>query len=206
MKTIKICFVVETTFKMTPYLRDVQYSMDEVVDEICSHNKDAKVQVGAVYYRDYNDACRISLTSFMPPEEFFNLSLDLVDESREWYWSENDTADIALGLKEVNALGWDDADAKLIFHYGVSPAHGRQFYGQGVSDLFPDGYPNGPDLLAIVHDFSTRSFNYTFFRITTVVDTMLSLFDESYTGPGKFKVCDLDVTESYTSEQDSEEE
>ena len=203
---VKICFVVETTFKMTPYLRDVQASMDDIADDICFRNPQADVQIGAVYYRDFNDSSRIGLTDFMPAEEFFKLPLDLEDESRSWYWSENDTADVALGLNTVNCLQWDGADVKLIFHYGVSPAHGRQFYGPGVSDKFPDGCPSDYDLLGIVNTMSADKFDYTFFRITPVVDTMLSLFHEVYTGPGKFDICDLDTTESYTSEPDSEEE
>lgn len=203
---VKICFVVETTFKMTPYLRDVQASMDRVVDNIYLRSEYDDIEVGAVYYRDYNDASRISFTEFMPASEFFNLPLDLVDDSRAWYWSENDTADVALGLKEITKMEWDDAHVKLIFHYGVSPAHGRQFYGHGVTDRFPEGCPSKVDLLALVHEFSMQSFDYTFFRSTPVIDTMLSLFDEVYTGPGKFEVCDLDTTESYTSEPDSEEE
>lgn len=205
-QTIRICFVIETTFKMTSYLRDVQAHMDEVVDDICFRNSLSNVQVGAVYYRDYNDSDRIGFTDFMSPNDFFNLPLDLESESKTWYWSENDTADVALGLKTVNSLNWDDADIKLIFHYGVSPAHGRQFYGPDVSDMFPEGCPSKHNLLELVHQFSEERFNYTFMRITAVVDTMLSLFHEVYTGPGKFEVYDLDITESYTSEPDSEEE
>jgi len=203
---IKICFVVETTFKMTPYLRDVQASMDDIVDDICFRNPHAHIQVGAIYYRDYNDADRIGFTDFLSVEGFFNLPIDLEDESRTWYWSENDTADVALGLSKVNSLSWDDADEKLIFHYGVSPAHGRQFYGPGVSDLFPHGCPSGHNLLGIVHQLSVDGFDYMFLRISPIVDTMLSLFHEVYTGPGTIIVNDLEMVDSYTSEPDSEEE
>lgn len=205
-QTIKICFVVETTFKMTSYLADVQASMDDIVDDLCFRNQTAKVLVGAVHYRDYKDADDLTVTPFMSPTDFFSIPVDIVDQSRTWWWSENDAANVAQGLNAVNSLDWDGADVKLIFHYGISPAHGSQFHEADVSDMFPKGCPLGLDLLAIVHDFSVQSFDYTFFRITPAVDTMLSLFHESYTGPGQFHVENLDVIESYTSEPDSEEE
>ena len=205
-KTIKICFVVETTFKMTSYLADVQASMDDIVDDLTFHNSDADVLVGAVYYRDHKDADDVTSTPFMSVNDFFSLPVDLTDESRVWWKNENDAANVAVGLHTVSRLDWSGADVKLIFHYGISPAHGSQFHGAEVSDLFPGGCPEGFDLLAIMHEFSLQSFDYTFYRITGAVDTMLEQFDQVYTGPGTFQVENLDIIDPYTSEPDSEEE
>jgi hypothetical protein len=57
-----------------------------------------------------------------------------------------------------------------------------------------------------MHEFSVQGFDYTFFRITPAVDTMLEQFDTSYTGPGKFDVQALDTFTTYISEPDSEAE
>lgn len=205
---IKLCFVVETTFKMTDYLQDVQDNMADVLDYVCRTNPDADIEVAAVYYRDYNDADRICSTFFTTPEKFLSHDPNLVEESKVFWWSENDAADVALGLNEVRNVGdWSDADVKLLYHYGVSPAHGRQFHGPGISDLFPEGCKMGLDLLALVRRFTEESFTYTFFRITPAVDLMLALFREVYsTGPGKFIIEPLDLTPSYISEQELEEE
>ena len=203
---IKICFIVETTYKMTPYLYDVQSSMDEMINRMRFYNPHAQILVALVTYRDYKDVDPIGLIDWTPEQTFWEILGDLEKESRLAWFSENDTADVAGGVNQAIQLDWSDANARLVYHYGISPAHGRQFYGPGVHDTYPDGDPNGRDLLRDIHAFSCMPCDYTFFRITPMVDTMLSLMDESYTGGGKFRAENLDVTETYISEPDSEEE
>lgn len=202
---IKICFIVETTYKMTPHLYDVQCGMEEMVNRVCFYNQHAEVLVAMVTYRDYKDCDQIGVVDWTPAGEFFENWQDLVTESRVAWFNENDTADVAGGINCAVNLDWS-ADSRLVYHYGISPAHGRQFYSDDVWDKFPNGDPQGRDLLADVHKFSCMPADYTFFRINSLVDTMLSLMDEAYTGGGIFMVEDLDTTETYTSGPDSEEE
>lgn len=203
---IKICFVVETTYKMTPYLRDVQYSIGETVDKIRFYNQGADIRIAMITYRDYKDCEPVGFVPWQTDDNFFEAWDDLERDSRVAWFSENDAADVAGGVNCALKLGWSDADYRLVFHYGISPAHGKQFYGPGIYDEYPEGDPSGKDLLRDMYEFSCMPCDYTFFRITSAVDTMLSLMDESYTGGGIFRVEDLDTTESCTSAPDSEEE
>jgi len=203
---IKICFVVETTFKMTPYLYDVQCSMEETINTVRFYNPQARILISAVTYRDYKDCEQLTSWTWTPMEEFWDSWEDLQKTSRTAWFSENDTADVAGAVNCALEQDWSDASLRMLVHYGISPAHGSQFHGPAVDDRFPDGDPMGKDLLADVRTFSLMPCEYTFFRITPLVDTMLSLMDEVYIGSGKFTVNDLDATETYISEPDSEEE
>lgn len=203
---IKICFVVETTFKMTPYLRDVQESIGSIIHQIRFYNREANILLTMVNYRDYKDCEQLQVTSWLTEREFYDEWENLEQNSRVAWFSENDTADVAGGVNCAANLDWSDADSRLVFHYGISPAHGVAFHSPDLSDRYPKGDPNGVDLLKDVHALSCVPCDYTFFRINSMVDTMLSLMDESYTGGGVFRTEDLDLTDSYTSEPDSEEE
>lgn len=48
-------------------------------------------------------------------------------------------------LQEVLNLSWK-ASTKLLIHFGDAPAHGRQYHNGRISDLYPDGDPNGVTL------------------------------------------------------------
>jgi len=200
---IKVCFLVETTPNMSPYLSDAQYSMEEVLDKVSFYNQHSEISVGAVYYRDYNDIEHSFTIPFSTPEEFYENPANSVDV---YGFSEDDTTNVACGLNALRQMDWEDADVKLIYHYAVSPAYGLRFHGPEARDKHPKGDPSGLDPLKIVNSLSLLTFNYTFFRITPAVDTMLSLFHEAYVGPGTFRVESFDTTESYISEPDSEEE
>jgi hypothetical protein len=203
---IKMCFVIETTYKMTPYLYDVQCDMEHVLHRVRFYNPHAEVLVAAVTYRDYKDCDQTGVRDWISADNFWEFWEDLEQESRTAWFNENDAADVAGGVNCALNLDWSNANVRLVFHYGISPAHGRQFCGLGVHDNYPDGDPNGKDLLRDMYAFSWMPCDYTFYRITPMVDTMLSLMDEAYTGGGKFKVENLDVSDSYISEPDSEEE
>ena len=203
---VKLCFLVETTFKMTNYLQDVQSGIDNIINQIRFYNPGASVLVSSICYRDHKDCEALTYMGFMTPEEYWSFPMDIVSESRVAWFSEVDTADVAGAIDAVKSFNWSDADVRAIYHFGISPAHGVQFHGPEVSDQFPKGDPDGNDPLRDMHEFSVRGFDYTFFRITPAVDTMLEQFDTSYTGPGKFDVQALDTFTTYISEPDSEAE
>lgn len=203
---IKICFLVETTFKMTSYLYDVQCAIEEAINRVCFYNQQAEILVAMVTYRDYKDCDQMGVLDWRSPTDFFETWDNLEQESRVAWFNENDTADVAGAVDCAVKMNWSDCDHRLVYHYGISPAHGSQFHGPEVDDKYPMGDPNGKDLLKDVHTFSCMPADYTFFRINSLVDTMLSLMDESYTGGGIFMVEELDTTETYISGPDSEEE
>jgi hypothetical protein len=203
---IKICFIVETTYSMASYLHDVQYSMEETLNGIRFYNPNADISVALVTYRGFNDPDQIGIRDWRSDEEFWDNWTDLKDDSLVAWFSETETADVAGGVNNAVSLDWSEANTRLVFHYGISVAHGDKFHGPDIYDRFPKGDPRGYDLLADVYTFSYMSCEYTFFRIDSRVDTMLTLMDEAYTMGGKFVVEQLEITEPYTSEPDSEEE
>jgi hypothetical protein len=177
--------------------------MEEVLDRVSFYNRNSEISVGAVYYRDYQDIDYTFSIPFSTPEEFYENPSNSVDVIG---YGDSSATNVVNGLDTLRRMDWEDADVKLIYHYAVSPAYGFMYHSDDVYDKYPKGDPSGLDPLKIVNDLSLMSFNYTFFRITPAVDTMLSLFDESYVGPGTFRVESLDTNEEYISEPDSEEE
>ena len=141
---IKICFLVETTPSMSPYLSDAQYSMEEVLDRISFYNQGSEILVGAVYYRDYDDIDYTFSIPFMLPNEFYENPSHSVNVLG---YDDNSATNVAEGLRSVRLLDWDDADVKLIYHYAVSPAHGLRFHEPDIYDKHPKGDPNGLDPL-----------------------------------------------------------
>lgn len=201
----KFCFLVEKSCKMTNHLYDVERSITARINNIRFYNPDSEFLFSLVTYHDSKHGTILSSRPWADYDEF----LDFLQEDFEdipWsgdYETEDVAAAVNLALEDQD---WGDADSCRLFHYAISPAYGRQFHGVGVMDRYPDGKPDGKNLLADTFRFSCLPCDYTFFRLSPMVDTMLSLMDESYTGGGRFDVEDLELSEPYISEPDSEEE
>lgn len=201
---MKICFLVEKSCKMATHIEDVRYSINRVVNYIRFYNPDSEILFSLVTYHDSKHDTRITSRPWAPYNDFWGYLEDLEDI----VWpSEHETEDVAGAVNFAReSLDWSDVNSRQLFHYGISPAYGRQFHEVSVMDKYPNGGPEGINLLTEMYKFSSLPCDYTFFRISPMADTMLSLMDESYTGGGTFSVEDLETTEPYISEPDSEEE
>lgn len=200
---IKLCFLVETSCKMATHIDNVQDNIRELLNYIHFYNPDSEILATLVTYYDSNHGTRISATNWTSYEEFWDNMEDLDYMPCP---NDNDTEDVAGGVNFVlEGLDWSNAESYQVFHYGISPAYGVNFHEPGLVDRYPEGHPQGKNLLADMYRLSCLPCDYTFFRISPLVDTMLCLMDESYTGGARFVVEDL-VTYSYISEPDSEGE
>lgn len=202
--TIKVCFVIETTFEMTEILPSVQSYIEDTVYTLPSRLDlpTAEVIPAAILYRDYEDPEDVSCYDFRPAGLFFDDLPDLQRESRVACFGKSDAANVAGAVHAILGLDWSDAYVSVVVHCGITPPHGRMFDDYpGRLDRFPGENPYGHNLLEDMKELSRNRVHYMFVRISSRVDTMLEMFHQVYESPGTFTVVDL--PEEYTSEPDS---
>lgn len=182
---IDICFVLDCTASMGPWISEAKQKTVDMVKDICKTHPGAEVQVAFVGYRDYGDQKKISLVDFKSPQDAQQAIQQIEAEG-----GDDDTEDVATALFTVLGLTWT-GDMKFVVHITDAPAHGTQFHSADISDRFPLGDPDGRDPRDSVEKFSFLNINYTFVKISRDTDRMIREFERCYKQGGTFKVLDL---------------
>jgi len=183
---VKICFVMDCTASMQPWIHQAKTKTVELVDRVREQNPNTHVLVGFVGYRDYGDAEQYIVIPFQDAKDttaqISNVNAEGGDDQAE---------DIAHALHRVLHMDWRDAQVKIVFHIADAPAHGNAFHKLHVSDRFPRGDPHGLDPRDNVERMSFSNIDYTFVRINDTTDTMIEQFHNCYGHGGMFSVIDL---------------
>jgi hypothetical protein len=187
MRTIvKICFVMDCTQSMGPWMQAAKDHIQELIYELRGTYENARFEVAFVGYRDYGSRKQHIVIPFMGAEELVRYIRPIKPED-----GEDEAEDVAWGLYHASTLTWDHASVRLVYHIADAPAHG-DFYTQGhVSDRYPEGDPKFLDPRQMIKEWSQRGYHYTFVRITRFTDTMVEHFHNAWTGGGTFRVIDL---------------
>lgn len=186
MVNVKLCFLMDCTASMEPWIHAARVQIKDIVHETESHYPDANVKVAFVGYRDIQDTERFVVFPFR--------SASALVQGIEFVHAKgggDEAEDVAGGLVQALRLEWDDADVKLIVHIADAPAHGDWFHAPYVSDEYPEGDPSGLDPLVSMQFLSQQDFDYTFIKISSSTDTMIEHFHNSFSRLGRFKVVDL---------------
>ena len=183
---VKVCFVMDCTASMDPWIHEAKTRMVELTREVQRQHPIANILTAFVGYRDYGDAEPTIVIPFQTPQTTMEQIQGVRAEG-----GDDIAEDVATAMERAVHLDWADTDVKIVFHIADAPAHGLDFHAPHVSDRFPSGDPNGLDPRDFVERMSFLDIHFTFVRIHASTDTMIEEFYNCYTKGGSFKVIDL---------------
>jgi len=186
MTLVKICFVMDCTGSMEPWIQQAKTKIAEISRKIELENPGAEVLISFVGYRDYGDEQRSIVIPFQEPKYTMREIRGVIAEG-----GDDQAEDVAHAMMDAHHMDWREADVKCVFHIADAPAHGLQFHSPSVSDRYPRGDPNGLDPRDFVERMSFLDINFTFVKINGTTDTMIEQFHNCYGNGGEFRVIDL---------------
>ena len=184
----KVCFVMDCTASMEPWLRMARNEILNIIDYVEERHPYADIAVAFVGYRDHGDAHRLLVHPFSDVPPLVTFLNTIVATGGDDF-----AEDVAGALQHVHTLDWSRTDISMIYHIADAPAHGLRFHNGDISDNYPEGDPLGLDPLAAVRQFARNGAHYTFVRSTTTTDKMTGLFARAYDsgGTGRFAIVDM---------------
>jgi hypothetical protein len=199
MIQVKICFVMDCTASMGPWIRDAKTKMVDLMNGVRNENPNTDIQVGFVGYRDYGDEERMIVLPFQNAKDTMAQIQGVQAKG-----GDDEAEDVGGGLHCAFHMDWIGADVKIVFHIADAPAHGNTFHRRRVSDRYPRGDPHGLDPRDSVERMSFLDIDYTFVRIDESTDVMVELFRNCYVQGGTFSV--IDLRSHCSSREDMEED
>lgn len=184
--TVKICFVMDCTESMGPWMQAAKDHIQELIYDARGTYPNARFEVGFVGYRDYGSREQHIVFDFTDAEELVRLIRPIKPKG-----GDDEAEDVAWGLFHASRLSWESSAIRLVYHIADAPAHGDFFTRGHVSDRYPEGDPKFLDPRQMIREWSQREYHYTFVRITRFTDTMVDHFNNAWCGNGTFRVIDL---------------
>jgi len=182
-KTVDICYVVDFTTSMEPWIERTKESIVSVVDAIRrDYLADAQLRVALIGYRDFdvNLQPRNFYFDFHEPWQLKSF-LDSIHTDGNADFAE----DVLGGLALVPGLSWAN-DTRMVILIGDAPAHGRLFHSFGESNdrwyNYPD--PTGrsgatdADVTNIVKEIVNKRILFHVFRLTEHTAQMESVLSQ----------------------------
>ena len=169
-QTIDLCFLIDCTGSMDPYIAQVKMKIDDLVDYYKKAFPGLVLKVAFVGYRDHCDQERIISLQFTGEIADFKSFVSDVRADGGGDAAE----DVFGGLEEAGQLQWT-APNRILFHVADAPCHGKQYHDD-VLDDFPNGDPrslNAQDLLKVLED---KNVKYWFAKLTDKTDKMITKF------------------------------
>jgi hypothetical protein len=184
--TVKICFVMDCTSSMEPWIEQAKTHIAAIMDDVSLDHPNARCRVGFVGYRDYGDRDRLFTVGFQNPADTMEQIRSVRAEG-----GDDIAEDVAHGLDAAVMMNWSGADVRIVVHIADAPGHGFMYHNVLLSDRYPHGDPAGLDLDIIMQRLSSLGIDFTFVKINDSTDTMLEAFHNSYGHGGTFRVLDL---------------
>lgn len=172
MKTIKVCFVLDCTSSMQPWINAAKNKLIDTLETVCQTNKNFEIEVALVGYRDYGE--------LMHRVDFTKNHQRVYEELNHIraFGGEDQAEDVAGAYSWVTALDWN-ADVKLMFHITDAPEHGLKYHDSKVTDNYPEGNPL-IDLLEEIHHLANTYVDLTVFRLNKSTNIMYSWMKKIY--------------------------
>lgn len=185
MKTLKVCFVLDCTSSMTPWIQAAKNKLIETLESVCEVNKNYEIHVAFIGYRDYGEL--IHRVDFTKNHQYVYQEIKHIRA----FGGDDQAEDVAGAYCWVNALEWD-ADVKLMFHITDAPEHGLKYHDDKVSDTYPQGNLV-IDLLEEIHDLANTGVDLTVFKLNKSTNIMYSWMKQIYeeVNRSKFKIVDF---------------
>ncbi|KAJ6239650.1 alpha-protein kinase vwka [Anaeramoeba flamelloides] len=199
--SIDICFILDATATMDPYIEKTRETIIDLVKEIRS-KCDVIIRIGAIAYRDFNedkivedviedinDNNKKKIVKRLDESEHFQLfDFTLVHDLGKFtgflktllaYGGGDDPEDIFGALSKIPDLTWVSS-ARLVVHITDAPCHGLVYHDPEIDDEYPDGDPNNLSLKQLIWGLIGRSIHYCFVKLDERTDLMCQKFHEQY--------------------------
>lgn len=135
---LDLCFMVDETGSMGPYIETVKQKILEIIHTIRVKELCSSLRIGLVSYRDHPP----EETSFITKTFAFNEDADKIKEAIvSMYASGGGDGPEAVcdALYDITRLSWREKASKIVIWMGDAPPHGVEPSG----DSWPQGCPDG---------------------------------------------------------------
>ncbi|KAL7578865.1 hypothetical protein ACA910_006842 [Epithemia clementina (nom. ined.)] len=177
-ESVDLCFVVDCTSSMQPYIASVKNSIRDIVFRVRATNANLRLRLAFVAYRGVEDDKKGSeLLDFVTSVDAFLNFMQLIPaRNGERKYGEN----MAGGIQRANSLCWEQP-TRVCFIIADMSCHGDEFLSGTV---YPSGTP-GIDIVLELKTLQAKTLEngtmtLNFGRITSTTDNMLSRFKEHY--------------------------
>jgi hypothetical protein len=175
---IDLCFVIDSTGSMGPWLEQVKASVKQLVEQMGVEGSrsgvaQVKIRLALLAYQDYFDTNRYDRQDFTDDVDAFLAVVRKLTPRGGADLPE----DLVGGLKEAMEYSWDpQADTRMLLLIADAPCHGKQFspYDSDQSLKHLAAHPEDPE--ALVREIAKRDIHFSFTRITPSTDVMLEAF------------------------------
>lgn len=195
MKTLKVCFVLDCTASMTPWIEASKNKIHKLMEELSSSHKDFRIFVSFIGYRDFGEVThRVDFT------ENIRYLHDVISGIHAE--GGNDQAeDVAGAYSWLNSLDWS-ANVRCVFHITDAPNHGFEYHEDYVEDDYPDGNPV-IDLSEEVEILAYNGIDLTVFRLNETTDKMYLIMRNVYSHIRPFGFRIVNFVDSNSTPEDT---
>ncbi|KAL4501404.1 hypothetical protein ABPG72_021211 [Tetrahymena utriculariae] len=172
-QAVSICFLVDATGSMEPYVSQVQEQINKIVDMIQSSSQQhMDVFISTVAYRDRNDENSFEKQNFTKCVDEFQQFLQKLDFSG----GDDECEDVKIGLQQVKTLGWKEDHLNILIWIADAPCHGNEFHTEDEEDHYPDD--DKDEIKALLQQISEQQIDIYFYKINDTTDTMIRQFKD----------------------------
>jgi hypothetical protein len=174
-ESIDLAFLVDCTGSMASHIGAVKANISVIVDQITRTNKNLRLRLAMVGYRDFSDGGKqFEVLDFVTSIDEFERFVGRIVAAG----GADEPEDMAGAIQKANGLSWVHP-TRMAFLIADAPCHGSEFHS------FDDSYPAGSPGVDIVSELQTLVANHGhgsmtvyFGRITAHTDSMLRRFEE----------------------------
>ncbi len=184
---VDLCFVLDCTSSMEPYIAAAKDSIIQVSEYVKYVIPNIKLRVGFCGYRDHCDGNeRIQIFNFTDSYKTFKT---YISENVPAFGGGDAPEDVLGGLNAaITQMNWHNT-TRIIFHIGDYPPHGHLYQNYpDNSDSYSGGDPYGLTANIVLEKLKSQNILYFFGRITVFTEKMLEIFRSII---GEFPVFDL---------------
>jgi hypothetical protein len=178
-ESVDICFLADTTYSMTPYVKKVKNVITAANAALRAIFPDIQLRSAFIGYGDYDKngdrtKDQIIVKPFTSNVSEFEKSIEEIKFSGGGDGAE----DVFGGLEQVPKLSWLNS-SKVLFHMADAPCHGKAYYDtkKFKSDDHPKGDPKGLNIIDLLKNVFDKGIDYYFTRINETTDIMIEAFN-----------------------------
>ncbi|KAL4484868.1 hypothetical protein ABPG74_020045 [Tetrahymena malaccensis] len=173
VKAVSICFLVDATGSMKPYVNQVKEQIKYTLEKIkLNSQKNMDIYLSMVAYRDRKDKKSFESLQFTQSVDEFQHFI----QQLEFKGGDDECEDVKIGLQQVVNLGWKSDHLNLLIWMADSPCHGAQFHSKNVGDNYPQD--DLKDIEILLKQISELQIDVYFYKINDKTDTMIQIFRE----------------------------
>lgn len=188
MKTVDVCFVVDITQSMDPYLNNVRQKIVDISHCILRMmGPGTSTRFGFVGYRDYDDDGHLVVMDFNTDVEHCRRFLGSIEAKGGGDWCE----DVVGGLEAATKLDWT-SKVRMLYLISGTPNHGSRFHSYGEGEKFTedgaeiftyDDHRNTKDqwkIEDIMKRFLNLEIKFICLEISASTARMFEVFERAY--------------------------